>query len=161
MNSKMKSTYHTDVNTLYAFLIEMPPGAFITYSQFYAATGIKVNSPSGRQRLQRAAKRANIILLNQRGIGYEIDSPVNGVRIMEERFSRVTGAISRVEKSHSTIINKHLSEMSNDDQRVMVHTGVLLGAMRATADMFKVEEKPKISNSNLTITVPNLSNLFD
>jgi hypothetical protein len=116
---------------------EHRPGQQISYLEIEETTGVTMNL-KGKGYLRNAAQYVGVEYSAIPKYGIEIAGADNGLSIIGGRLARIDSATRRAEKATKNISQRYIANMSDDDRRSVLFLGSVFGAIRASADSYKL-----------------------
>lgn len=120
------------VAALADYFAGMPDGEYVAWLRIEAETSqsMALTGP-GRDDVRRALRRLRRPYEPVRGDGVRLSAPDNAISIVRGRFVRIDGAVRVADRTQQQLRERHLEQMTPDDQRTMLLTAGLFGAIRA------------------------------
>lgn len=109
-------------------------GDVVTWVDLEKESGLPMRvSGTGRIYARRALKRIRRPYETLPGVGVRLSSRDNAIIIVHGRFRRIDGAVRVAERTQKQLTDRHLEQMSTDDQRKILLAASFFGAIRAIA----------------------------
>jgi hypothetical protein len=114
------------------YLVGLPDGEEVSWLRVEADTGVKMDT-LGRGAVRRALARLKRPYEAVRGSAIRLSSPATALAIMHDKFKRIDGAVVVAGREHRHIVDRHLAQMTNDEQKRIIMLGAFFGAVRTIA----------------------------
>jgi hypothetical protein len=127
------------------------PGQQISYMEIEEITGVPMNV-KGKGYLRNAAQYVGVEYSAIPKYGIELASAGNGLSIIGGRLARIDAATRRAEKSTKNISSRYFADMDDRDRSAVLFLGSVFGAIRASADSYKLlaatrRHAPQLTNT--------------
>ena len=127
------------------------PDTNVSYLEIEEATGVTMNA-KGKERLRRAATYTGVEYDTVYDYGITVAGPNTGLNIIGGRLARIDSATRRAEKATKNISKRYFHNMNDGDKKTVLFLGSLFGAIRASADSYKLLASIKKPVPQLTNT---------
>ncbi len=109
-------------------------GAEIMWEDIEVSTGIKMHVKGpGRGYVRRALRKLRRPYEPVYGKGIRLSAPGSAMTIVRGRIVRIGGAVRVAERTQRQLQERHLEQMSAEEQRKMLMAAGFFGAIRALA----------------------------
>jgi hypothetical protein len=122
------------INKIVRALEGRPDGIELMWEDIEKISGVsmKVSGP-GRAYARRALKRLRRPYEALNGKGIRLSAPGTAMTIVKGRVVRIDGAVRIAAKTQSQLQERHLDQMTPEEQRKMLMAAGFFGAIRALA----------------------------
>lgn len=120
-----------DIARLRDYFAGMSDGEYVSWLRIESETGISMRfGGHGRGDVRRALRKLKRPYEAIRGDGVKLSAPDNAINIVRGRFVRIDGAVRVADRVQQQLRERHLDQMSVQDQRTMIMTAGFFGAIR-------------------------------
>jgi len=122
------------IGKLARYLEAQKDGDELTFVQIEQETGITMGvRTAGRDLLRRALRKVARPYEAIRATGIRLSAPTTAMTVLRGRVVRIDGAVRVAARTQRQLQERHLEQMSSDDQRKMLMAAGFFGAIRALA----------------------------
>jgi len=140
--------------TLKAFFSEIPKGAFLSYNEIQAKSGVKMDN-RGKQLMRSALRSLKIEYACNSGVGIELESEKNCMYLVTGRMRKVSSGLKRADKTTTRMTERYVQDLPPADRDRLVATASLFGTIKALAKgLSDIYKKPKLINVSETGKLP-------
>lgn len=124
----------SEVARLASYFEQLPDGEELLWMRIESDTGMSMAvSGRGRALVRKALRRLKRPYEALVGEGIRLSAPDTAMTIVRGRFCRIDGAVRVADRTQKQLQQRHLEQMSSDDQRRMLLAAGFFGAIRAHA----------------------------